>query len=630
MPHRPFKPLWRSLTFRIVLIVMLFAASLAAALHISLQNSLAWYLQSNIAQDLKRLADDAHLISDAGLEELLRGGGSDNPIKARIARAKTAGQIDNFMRQRSLMWLLYAEDKLFFRSPDLAPQQIPSSWRSVQLEEPIPISFAQRQLFLYRFTFDPWNWEIILIKDRNEYDALLSHLDHTKRIIALLLLLSTLLLFVVLQRVIRKPVNAIIHDLNRGRRPDYVGIYEFQFLAEHISGIIRNLQDKTFEAESANQAKSAFLAKMSHEIRTPLNAILGMGELLADSPLNEEQRRHLTVLNNASDGLMALINDLLDLSKIEAGQLTLAEEPFELPPLLTSVLSLFETSCQEKGLLLDISINPTTPQWVVGDAQRLRQVLLNLLGNAVKFTTKGYVRLKVAPWEESQIFFEVSDSGIGITEQELTRIFLPFRQADDSITRRFGGTGLGLSISRHLVEAMGGAMEVQSTPGRGSRFHFVLPLRPTSRVVIEPRQDQYSPSTDEPAAPLDRPVDILLADDSKDNRLLIQAFLKSSRYRLTLAEDGAQALTLMKARPFDLVLMDIQMPMMDGVTATKEFRAWEALNRSTSTPIIALTAHAMKEDAERSIAAGCDRHLTKPISKKQLLNALDHHVASQY
>ncbi|MBF0340469.1 MAG: response regulator, partial [Magnetococcales bacterium] len=380
-------------------------------------------------------------------------------------------------------------------------------------------------------------------------------------------------------------------------------------------------------AESGNRAKSTFLAHMSHEIRTPLNAILGVNELLVEADATPEQRRYLEMSRKASESLLALVNDVLDFSKIEAGQFDPEHSCFDLPGLIHGAADILAIQAGERGIGLLRRIDPALPRHVSGDPNRLRQILLNLLGNAVKFTREGEVILEVTPEPEGRIAFLIADTGIGIAAEKLTTIFQPFRQADISTTRQYGGTGLGLSICALLVERMGGHIAVESVEGEGSRFSFALDLPVADpdapKVLVSVVRQGSRESASLPVSPGEEVgLSILMAEDSEDNRILIKAFLKNGPHRLAFADNGQLACEKFEQERFDIVLMDIQMPILDGYAATRRIRAWEKSRGAAPTPIVALTAHAMQEASTEAMAAGCDYYLSKPISKKRLLEVL--------
>ncbi|MBF0368928.1 MAG: transporter substrate-binding domain-containing protein [Magnetococcales bacterium] len=381
------------------------------------------------------------------------------------------------------------------------------------------------------------------------------------------------------------------------------------------------------EAESANRAKSVFLAAMSHEIRTPLNAILGMGELMKETKLSVSQEWCVNTSNRAGETLLTLINDILDLSKIEAGQLILEQGVMDLERLVDETVGLLTFTALGKEIELAYHLERGVPRWVRGDPTRLRQVLLNLMGNAVKFTQDGRVDLRVTKGEGEEITFSVEDTGPGVPMEVQESIFQPFTQADASTTRKHGGTGLGLTICRRLAGLMGGHISLTSELDRGTVFTFTVPLEAVADEAVP--QKNITDALDHISAQKGhlvngkRVLNILLVDDAEDNRLLVQAFLRNSPCRLEMAENGAEAVIKFTRDRYDLVLMDIQMPVMDGHDATRKIRSWEAENRSSRTPIVALTAHAMAEESEEIMAAGCDMHLTKPIRKERLLHTLE-------
>ena len=490
-------------------------------------------------------------------------------------------------------------------------------------------------------------------------------LKYTALISAARGLISGLLLFMVMFWIIRslvKPIEALERIINEydGRnsiehvpgenRTDELGSLAqgFKRMASQIHDNVSTLEDRVAErteelneavikASAANKAKTEFLANMSHEIRTPLNGVLGMLDVLRRTPLTKQQFEYTDIIDKSGNNLLTILSDILDLSKIESGKETFRHAPCDLKNLIQETVTLFAASASEKNLDLSFDYDPNLSNHFVTDINRIRQILSNLIGNAIKFTPEGHVTVNVIGQTEGEytnIEISVEDTGIGIGQDKIDVIFEKFTQAENSKTRSFGGTGLGLTISRKLAQALGGEIKVTSKLGRGTTFSIHLPLRAaeksdfTNLDKLPPVDDLELPTLRPKFAPVKTGessmfpgaiFNFLIVEDDQYNIEVLKSFLKHPKIQITVAENGLEAVNLHRSQDFDLIFMDVSMPVMDGLKATKNIRANEIRNNRYSTPIICLTAHVMEEDREKFLASGMDDYLPKPLNRNELL-----------
>jgi PAS domain S-box-containing protein len=443
----------------------------------------------------------------------------------------------------------------------------------------------------------------------------------------------------------------IVGFVNRYRHRD--GHYRYlewraSKMGDRIFGVARDVTERlaieadlraaTQAAEAANQAKSDFLANMSHEIRTPLNGVIGVAAALAQTGLSPAQREMVQLIRSSGEMLERLVSDVLDVSKIEAGRLELEIRGFDLVAELEGVVEVNRARAHDKGLSFVVEHGETARGEFLGDNTRIKQILGNLLSNAVKFTEAGEVGLRIdvaegeVPGAPARVTFQVSDTGVGFDADVAAQLFQRFVQADTTITRRFGGTGLGLSICRSLAELMGGEISSRSEPGRGSCFTLVLPLE-RSRPLAE--FDRVGPTIGREVETgvgtmnfgLDRPLRVLVAEDHPINRRVVALVLEPFGAELVMVGDGAEALATFSPGAFDVVLMDMQMPVMDGLAATAAIRRREVEGEGVRTPIIMLSANAMQQHREEALAAGADVHLAKPVSAAALIAGIEQALA---
>jgi signal transduction histidine kinase/ActR/RegA family two-component response regulator len=453
---------------------------------------------------------------------------------------------------------------------------------------------------------------------------------------AVVLLLALAVMYGVVARVLLRPLSRVATAVDRvrqhGASPQLAlpvrGSDEFTVLSAGFNGLLQTVAAREQElraardtAESASSAKSQFLAVMSHELRTPLNAVLGMAELLGNTPLDARQRRHVDQVRAAGRTLAALIGDVLDLSRIEAGHLAVTLAPFSLRGMVDEAVGLFEDDARRRGLQLLVQVDAVLADRVQGDALRTRQILVNLLSNAMKFTRRGQVAVSVAPTEEG-VRFAVADTGEGIDPAVLPYIYDAFRQGDGSSTRHFGGAGLGLTIARHLCQLLGGHIDVASRHGQGSTFWFELPLQMAAPAVPR-RPDMPPPPAAVPAGPavlaLPAGLRVLLIEDDSDGRDLVQQHLAGAGLVLTTGSDGLAGIALLREQPYDVVLLDWQLPGIDGLAVLAMLRALEDATGRPRAQVIAVTAHAGVGDRDTCLAAGADDFLAKPFDGASLL-----------
>jgi hemerythrin-like metal-binding protein len=593
----------RSLLVRMALVIGVGSVLFGGGILYLVTNVIDDFVAKNIENDLVRSSRSVSHLFDNAIGTLMQQGRMDNKVAVRIAQVKSLAEFDDFLRVSQLKGCVVAnQKKLVFSSKDL-PKPLLDQCNKSGVNSRIlkVVNWEQQRFFLYRFTYDAWSRTIIIIQNQAAYNELNQRLYDLRGLIIGLIHLMIVALMIILYYNVGRPIRQMIQALQKDKSPKYRGVLEF----EYLSGAFQEMMNAL---EKASHSKDEFLASMSHELRTPLTSIIGNSEYLSGKIIVPDLKEVVGSIESAGRAQLALVNDILDMSKIESGKFTIDEIPYNHTGVLENVERMVSIRAQDAGLKLVVEQKNRETHQLIGDSQRISQILINLLSNAIKFTEQG--KISLTTWiEDQQIQYQVSDTGIGMSPEQQGRLFKRFEQADNSTSRRFGGSGLGLYISMNLAQLMGGTMRATSQLGGGSTFTLSLPYRSSDFLVEEKNSSEaIGVGADEKFT-----GHVLIAEDTYALQILERRILENMGVTVTTVVDGAEAVKAAMAQPFDLVLMDMQMPVMDGIEATKRLN-----EQGNQTPIVALTANVMAKHRDQFEQAGCSGFLTKPIEKDDL------------
>lgn len=634
---------FNTITVKISIPIFLTIVVLGASLYYLVLRNVTDFANQSIKRDLENISRNIYDIVDLSYQELLNRGQINDKVSLVISQGKTIGAIEEFFRHEGIKAKIYTispkgnQQKVLYASELVAPAAtIPEN---LLHENRIGNLIIGGSTYYTRyFQYNAWQWHIVILKDAIEYAEFIGKVQQTYQVTGIILLLFTLLLIYYLRMAITLPITEIITPLGKGEYPTFKGTHEFEYLSDSIREMMITIKEnevlqrqKTKElekakksAEIAAQAKSDFLASMSHEIRTPLNAVTGFSELLTSLVEDEKQKSYLSAIKNAGKNLLTLISDILDLSKIEANRMEIQYSPTNLVTILNEIEQIFALQISRKNLHFTIAIEDQLPDAFQLDEIRLRQVLLNVVGNAVKFTDTGSITVSVttemSPGKNNlcDIRISVKDTGIGISEDDIGYVFDSFRQQTGQNSLSFGGTGLGLAISKRLLEMMNGEITVNSVQNQGSTFTILIKDVETSLEPLPETEDSFNHDT----VYFERGR-VLVVDDVESNRKFLIECLNKVNLEVLTAVNGYEAIIISPEYQPDVILMDLKMPVLDGFLATKQLKASK---RTATIPIIAVTASSPTMNPDELADNGFEGFISKPVRIDLLFKELGKHL----